>query len=261
MSIAAIYLFANGMPQPLHEHMAKPLPTDLPYHSFASAKELDDFLAENGTKVPAFYLKIAKKATGIQSITADEAIEVGLCHGWIDGWGRSIDEDWYFKRYTPRRAKSIWSRKNIRTVARLVADGRMRASGMATIEAAQADGRWDMAYGSPAEVLAPEDLATALRENRHASTFFDGLSDAARFSVVWRAQAADSTQRAATIESLVDMLGNEELPETFNKRTNSKQGSGQKLDLGQTRKRTRTRDVAEGTNLSRKSSRSRSGTK
>jgi uncharacterized protein YdeI (YjbR/CyaY-like superfamily) len=192
--------------------MAKPLPVDLPYHSFATVDEFDTFLEENGSTMPAFYLKIAKKASGINSISADEAIEVGLCHGWIDGWGRSMDNDWYFKRYTPRRPKSIWSRKNIATVARLTQEGRMRSTGLAEVQAAQGDGRWDKAYGAAANTETPGDLAAAIAQNRVASAFFEQLDDAQRFSVVWRVQAATSEERADVIGVLVDGLRRREVP-------------------------------------------------
>lgn len=192
--------------------MTKPLPTDLPYHSFTSASEFDGFLEANHATLPAFYLKLAKKSAGVKSITADEAIEVGLCHGWIDGWGRSIDDKWYFKRYTPRRPKSIWSQKNVATVGRLTEAGRMRPAGIATVEAAQKDGRWDRAYGGPSNIEVPEDLAAALAKNKAASKFFNGLNRSDRYSVLWRIQTASPTARAGRLEAMLAMLTNEEVP-------------------------------------------------
>jgi uncharacterized protein YdeI (YjbR/CyaY-like superfamily) len=192
--------------------MSKPLPTDMPMRAFSSAADFDAFLEENHESTPGIYVKLAKKSSGIMSITAEEAVEVGLCYGWIDGWGRGIDDSWYFKRYTPRRAKSIWSQKNVATVARLTEAGRMKAAGPAAVEAAKKDGRWDRAYAGPATIKVPDDFAVALEGNDIASKFFNSLNRSDRYSVLWRIQTASPTARDGRIQTLLTMLAKREAP-------------------------------------------------
>ena len=186
--------------------MAKPLPTDLLYHSFESPDEFDVFLDQNGATLPAFYLKIAKKDSGVASITAEEAVEVALCHGWIDGWGRGMDEQWHMKRYTPRRAKSIWSAKNVATVGRLIEDGRMRPAGLAAVAAAKADGRWERAYGGASTSQIPNDLAAALDSNQAAKKAFESLKGAERYAILVRLQTAAPAARAQRIAAIIGQL-------------------------------------------------------
>jgi uncharacterized protein YdeI (YjbR/CyaY-like superfamily) len=192
--------------------MSKPIPTDLPMHAFPSAADFDVFMNDNHEKLPAFYLKLAKKSSGIPSVTADEAIEVGLCYGWIDGWGRGIDDDWYFKRYTPRRAKSIWSQKNVATVAKLSEAGRMRSAGLAAVESARKDGRWGRAYAGPATIEVPDDLAVALTSDDIASKFFGALNRSDRYSVLWRIETASPTARARRIQAMLELLARKAVP-------------------------------------------------
>ncbi|MCW2508446.1 MAG: uncharacterized protein JWP68_1594 [Modestobacter sp.] len=175
--------------------------------AFASAADFDAWLAAEHDRAPGVFLKIAKKSAGIPSITAAEAVEVGLCHGWIDGRGNRVDDDWFTVRYTPRRARSVWSQKNVETVARLIAAGRMRPAGLAAVEAAQADGRWDRAYAGPATITVPADLAAALAAEPAAEAFFAGLDRTNRYSVLWRVHTADTPEtRAKRIAAAVQML-------------------------------------------------------
>jgi uncharacterized protein YdeI (YjbR/CyaY-like superfamily) len=175
--------------------------------AFAFAAEFDTWLAEHD-RAPGLFLRIAKKSAGVPTITAAEAVEVALCHGWIDGRTNRVDDDWFTVRYTPRRAKSVWSQKNVETVARLIADGRMRPAGLAAVEAAQADGRWDRAYAGPATITVPADLAAALAAEPAAGAFFAGLDRTNRYSVLWRVHTATTPQaRAKRIATCVEMLG------------------------------------------------------
>ncbi|OCT45918.1 hypothetical protein CLCR_00503 [Cladophialophora carrionii] len=191
----------------------KQLPSDFPIHTFSSAKDFEAFLDREHTTAPGCYIKLAKKASGIPSITAPEAVEVCLCFGWIDGGGGgSIDETWWLTRYTPRRAKSMWSKKNTETVARLVQEGKMRPAGMAAVEAAKPDGRWDRAYDGPASITVPDDLAAALKATPTASVLFTSLTKSERFAVLHRVQTASSKARATRIEALVQMLAVEKVP-------------------------------------------------
>jgi uncharacterized protein YdeI (YjbR/CyaY-like superfamily) len=174
---------------------------------FAAPAEFEAWLEAEHERAPGLYLKIAKKAAGIPSITAAEAVEVALCFGWIDGRGNRVDDDWFTVRYTPRRAKSVWSQKNVETVARLVEAGRMRPAGLAAVQAAQDDGRWDRAYAGPATITVPDDLAAALAASPAAAAAFDGLDGANRYSVLWRVHTAATPQtRAKRIAAAVQML-------------------------------------------------------
>jgi uncharacterized protein YdeI (YjbR/CyaY-like superfamily) len=175
--------------------------------AFPSAPDFDAWLDREHDRAPGLFLKIAKKSAGIPSITAAEAVEVALCHGWIDGRGNRVDDDWFTVRYTPRRPKSVWSLKNVETVARLIAEGRMRPAGLAAVQAAQADGRWDRAYAGPATITVPDDLAAALAAEPAAEAFFAALDGTNRYSVLWRVHTAATPQtRANRIAACVRML-------------------------------------------------------
>lgn len=185
---------------------AEELPSDLPTYSFPSAADFDAFLETNHSTAPGLYLKLAKKSSGIPSISSSEAVETALCFGWIDGRAGSIDDNWWTVRYTPRRAKSMWSQKNVNTVARLIEQGRMRPAGLAAVDAAKADGRWERAYAGPATIEVPEDLAAALTAEPKAKKFFEGLNKTDRYAVLWRVQTASPQARAKRIETLLEML-------------------------------------------------------
>nr|WP_246406778.1 YdeI/OmpD-associated family protein [Modestobacter versicolor] len=175
--------------------------------AFATPADFDAWLAAEHDRAPGLFLKMAKKASGIPSITAPEAVEVALCHGWIDGRGNRVDDVWFTVRYTPRRPRSVWSQKNVQTVARLVADGRMRPAGMAQVEAAQADGRWERAYAGSATITVPDDLAAALAAEPAAEEFFAGLDKTNRFAVLFRVHTAATPQtRARRIAACVQQL-------------------------------------------------------
>jgi uncharacterized protein YdeI (YjbR/CyaY-like superfamily) len=175
--------------------------------AFATPAAFDAWLDAEHDRAPGLFVLMAKKASGIPSITAPEAVEVALCHGWIDGRGNRVDDVWFSVRYTPRRAKSVWSQKNVATVARLVADGRMRPAGLAAVEAAQADGRWDRAYAGAATITVPDDLAAALAAEPAAAAAFAALDGTNRYAVLWRVHTAATQQtRAKRISGLVTML-------------------------------------------------------
>ena len=175
--------------------------------AFPSAEDFDAWLTVEHDRAAGLFLRIAKKSSGIPSITAAEAVEVALCHGWIDGRGDRVDDDWFTVRYTPRRPRSVWSQKNVDTVARLIADGRMRPAGMAAVEAARADGRWERAYAGPATMTVPDDLAAALAAEPAARQAFDALDGTNRYAVLWRVHtAATPRTRANRIAACVQML-------------------------------------------------------
>lgn len=163
--------------------MPEEIPSDLPIHSFSTAQELEVFLEREHTTAPGFYLKLAKKASGILSVSAPQAVEAALCFGWIDGRANGFDKNWWLVRYTPRRAKSIWSRKNVNTVSRLIRNGRMRPAGLAEVEAAKSDGRWERAYAGSATISIPADFQVALSAVPTAKAFFETLNKTNRYSI------------------------------------------------------------------------------
>ncbi|KAF2095578.1 hypothetical protein NA57DRAFT_79297 [Rhizodiscina lignyota] len=184
----------------------KALPSDLPIYSFPSADDFEAFLEREHTTTPGFHLKLAKKSSGIPSVSSSEAVEIALCFGWIDGRANGLDDKWWLVRYTPRRSKSIWSQKNVDTVSRLIEAGRMRPAGVECVEAAKADGRWVRAYAGPASITVPEDLTAALVAEPTAASFFESLNKTDRYSVLWRVQTASPKARANRIRTLVEML-------------------------------------------------------
>lgn len=186
--------------------------TDFSTHAFSSAADFDSFLQREHTSAPGIYLKFAKKASGIPSITTAEAVEVALCYGWIDGRANALDDEWWTVRYTPRRAKSIWSQKNVGTVAKLIKDGRMRPAGLAAVEAAKVDGRWDRAYAGPANVTTPDDFITALAAEPAAKEFFESLKKSEKFPVLMQLATVAEKNRQRKIEALVQSLSVGNLP-------------------------------------------------
>jgi uncharacterized protein YdeI (YjbR/CyaY-like superfamily) len=186
---------------------AKSPPTDLPIHSFSTATDLENFLQLHHTTAPGFHLKLSKKGSGIPSVSGAEAVETALCFGWIDGRANGLDANHWLLRFTPRRPKSsIWSQKNVATVARLIEQGRMRPAGLAAVETAKADGRWDAAYAGPATMSVADDFALVLEGRPAAKALFEGMNKSERYSVLWRVETASVKARAGRIEALVQML-------------------------------------------------------
>ena len=183
------------------------LPTDLPVLAFPDQAAFEAWLEAESATAPGCYVKLAKKGAGVPSLTRDEMVESLLCFGWIDGRTNSVDEHWYLTRVTPRRPRSVWSQKNVGIVAELIAAGRMRPAGLAQVEAAQADGRWERAYAGPATITVPDDLAAALDAEPAAREAFDGLDGTNRYAVLWRVHTAGTpATRAKRIATLVTML-------------------------------------------------------
>lgn len=186
--------------------MPSELPIDLPIKHFRDAAAWEKWLAvHSGDK--GLWLKIAKKDAGLASVNYAEALDVALCHGWIDGLKRACDERFFLQRFTPRRPKSLWSKINIGHVERLAAAERMRPAGLREVEAAKADGRWQSAYDGAATMQVPDELVAALAKNRKASAFFDTLDRTNRYAYCWRVHTAKKPEtRAARVEKFVAML-------------------------------------------------------
>jgi uncharacterized protein YdeI (YjbR/CyaY-like superfamily) len=203
--------------------MPIPVPTDLPFHTFPTAADFEAFLDREHETASGIYVKLAKKSSGITSITAEVAVEVALCFGWIDGRAGGLDDDWWYVRYTPRRSKSLWSQKNVATVSRLIKEGRMRPAGLVAVEAAKANGKWDRAYAGPATIQVPDDFAAALKGK--AKTFFEKLNKSERYAVLWRVQTASPKARPGKIQILVEMLAKGEVPGRESGKTSVKKGA------------------------------------
>ena len=179
------------------------LPT-LPFHS---KKKWADWLAKQHDKSAGVWVKIAKKGTGILSVTHEEALDVALCYGWIDGQKGSFDEKYFLQKFTPRRPKSIWSKINTEKVKRLIASGKMKPAGLKAIEAAKQDGRWDAAYEGQKSISVPEDFQAALDKNKNAKAFFATLNSANRYAFLFRIQTAKKAEtREKRIRQFVEML-------------------------------------------------------
>ena len=184
---------------------------ELPILPFASVALWEQWLSEHHTRCAGVWLKIAKKASGIASVTYDEALDVALCYGWIDGQRKTADSEFFLQKFTPRRPKSLWSKRNIAKVVELTAAKRMQPSGLAEVEAARRDGRWAAAYDSPKDIVVPEDFLAALRENQQALAFFNTLSKANVFAIAWRLQTARQPEtRQRRFAALLAMLEREE---------------------------------------------------
>jgi uncharacterized protein YdeI (YjbR/CyaY-like superfamily) len=174
---------------------------------FKDAGAFDAWLGKNYDKQDEIWIKIHKVGSGLASITPKEAIDVALCWGWIDAIRKGFDDNSYLQRYTPRGRKSIWSQINVGNVARLIREGRMRAPGLAAVEAAKADGRWDRAYASIKEMTIPDDLRAAIDAEPKAKAMFDKLSSQNRFALAFRTRNMKTEAgRKRKIATFVAML-------------------------------------------------------
>ena len=183
------------------------LPTDLPVLAFPDQAALEAWLESEHATAPGLYVQLAKKGAGVPSVTYAELVESCLCFGWIDGRSNRLDDRFYLQRITPRRARSVWSQKNVDAVEALLEAGRLRAAGIAAVEAARADGRWERAYAGSADITVPDDLAAALDAEPAAKAEFEVLDGANRYAVLWRVHtAASEATRARRIATPVQML-------------------------------------------------------
>ena len=165
-------------------------PDGLPVLRFADADEFDAWLDRNHADLDGIWIQMAKAGTGHRSITWATAVPVALCHGWIDGQSKRIDGEWFLQRFTPRRARSIWSQANVAHVERLMAEGKMRPWGIAEVERAKADGRWAAAYQASSSRDVPEELQRALAASPRAAAAFAKLDSRNRYAMVHRVQTA-----------------------------------------------------------------------
>lgn len=181
---------------------------DLPIVPFGSRSAWEQWLAEQHATSRGVWLKIAKKDSGIATVTYAEALEVALCYGWIDGQKGAFDQDYFLQRFTPRRAKSKWSKINCAKVEALIAQGSMQPAGLREVERAKADGRWAAAYDAQSRAAVPDDLQQELDRNPAAKAFFATLDRLNRYAILYRIQDARKPEtRARRIATFVAMLG------------------------------------------------------
>lgn len=167
----------------------------------------EEWLERHHTEQPGAWLKFAKKGTGVTTVNYAQAVEGALCFGWIDGQAARLDDTYYLQRFTPRTARSKWSQINREKATALIEQGRMRPAGLAQVKAAQADGRWEAAYASPAAATVPDDFQRALDAHPQAAAFFATLSGSRRYSFLYRLhQVKRPENRARRIEQYIELL-------------------------------------------------------
>jgi uncharacterized protein YdeI (YjbR/CyaY-like superfamily) len=191
-------------------------PPDISPTLFKTARAFETWLEKHHDDSDGLWLKIARKGADAPSVTYPEAVEIALCWGWIDGQRKGLDDQHFLQRFTPRRARSIWSKINVDKVAALVEAGRLRPPGQAQVDAAKADGRWAKAYDGARTSTVPADLQAALDANAAAQRFFATINASNRYAVLWRVQTAVKPEtRARRIAQLVDMLARGEVVHIF----------------------------------------------
>jgi uncharacterized protein YdeI (YjbR/CyaY-like superfamily) len=176
--------------------------------AFADAAAFEEWLTEHHARQEGVWIKVAKKQSGIPSVTGDEMVDVGLCHGWVSGQRRPHADPYYLQKYLPRRPRSLWSQVNVDKVEALTAAGRMREPGLAEVRRAQADGRWTAAYPSQRTAVVPDDLAAALAADPAAAEAFEALDRGGRYQVMLPLlQALTPETRQARLGRAVRQLG------------------------------------------------------
>lgn len=185
---------------------------DLPIKAFATARAWERWLAKEPATSEGLWIRLAKQGSEIISISYEEAVEVALCYGWIDGQKAAVDEEFWLQRFTPRRPGSRWSKINCGRVEALLAAGRMKPGGRREVERAKADGRWDAAYAGQATMAVPGDLEAALAKDAQAKRSFSTLDAANRYAILYRIHDAKQPEtRARRIAQFVEMLSRGEM--------------------------------------------------
>jgi len=180
---------------------------ELETHAFASAEAWEAWLREHHDTSPGVWIRFAKKGSGVPSVRYLEALHAALCFGWIDGQARTVDAASYVQRFTPRRARSTWSKRNREFATALIESGQMQPAGLREVERAKADGRWDAAYDAPSTATVPDDLQAALDASPAAAEAFAALDGQNRYAILHRVQTAKRPEtRARRIEKFVAML-------------------------------------------------------
>jgi uncharacterized protein YdeI (YjbR/CyaY-like superfamily) len=185
------------------EHLRK----DLPILSFPSEKKFEVWMKKSYATSTGIFLRLYKKASGVSSIVYAEALDVALCYGWIDGLKLSHDNISFLQKFSPRRAKSVWSKRNVEHVSRLEKEDRIQESGRKQIEAAKADGRWQNAYDTPANTKVPTEFLKRLEKNKKAKAFFDTLNKTNTFMIAVQVTSAKKPEtKERRIVKILEML-------------------------------------------------------
>jgi uncharacterized protein YdeI (YjbR/CyaY-like superfamily) len=180
---------------------------DSPILSFTTAKELTSWLAKHHAVSTGIWIRLFKIKSRVKTITYAEALDAALCYGWIDGQKKSYDAESWLQKFTPRKPKSIWSKRNREHIARLEKSGKMKAAGNKQVEAAKADGRWEQAYDSSSNMVVPPDFLLKLSKNKKAESFFKSLNKTNIYSIVWRLQTAKKPEtREKRMKAILEML-------------------------------------------------------
>jgi uncharacterized protein YdeI (YjbR/CyaY-like superfamily) len=183
--------------------------TELPMVECADQAAWRDWLEVNHGDAQGVWLRFAKKGSPTPSVTYAQALEEALSYGWIDGQVRGLDEHFYLQRFTPRRARSKWSQINRDKATRLIEEGRMHPAGLAQVEDAKADGRWDDAYEPQSKATVPDDFQAALDANARAKEFFATLTGSARYAFLYRLHHTAAAKRAERIKRYIELLADE----------------------------------------------------
>ena len=182
-----------------------------PVLTFRSAQACREWFRRHHAASNGIWLRIFKKSSGRPTVGYDDALEEALCVGWIDGQKKVFDAASWVQKFTPRRANSLWSKKNRDRVTRLSKEGRMTPAGIAEVERAKADGRWERAYDSPSNMDVPTDFLSALARNKKAEAFFRTLNRANTYAIAWRLQTAKTPEtREKRMRVLLAMMANGE---------------------------------------------------
>jgi uncharacterized protein YdeI (YjbR/CyaY-like superfamily) len=187
--------------------MIKPMQPDYEILPFKNAAAFRQWLDAHHAATKGVWLRIYKKATGTETVTHAEALDEALCYGWIDGQRKGYDEVSFLQKFTPRRPKSLWSKRNVEYIARLSEAGLMMPAGMLEVQKAQEDGRWGAAYDKATDMKVPDDFLSALKKNPKAEEFFKTLNKTSLFAIGWRLQTAKTPEtRLRRLNKLIDML-------------------------------------------------------
>jgi len=179
--------------------------------AFKTSNAFEKWLAKHHNKVTGILLRFYKKESGKKSITYKEAVDEALCYGWIDGRANKFDDESWIQKFTPRGARSIWSKKNTDNIERLTSLGKMRSPGLEEVEKAKADGRWAKAYDSPKDMQLPDDFMKVLSKNKKAKAFFETLNKANKYAIGWRLQTAKKPEtKEKRIKAIVEMLAKQQ---------------------------------------------------
>jgi uncharacterized protein YdeI (YjbR/CyaY-like superfamily) len=182
-----------------------------PTLTFAHQAEWESWLELNGSETSGAWLRLAKRTANQQTVSYAEALECALCHGWIDGKKQAESEHYWLQRFTPRTARSIWSKINKAKAEALISAGRMQPAGMSEVDRAKQDGRWERAYSSASKSTIPDDLQRALNANKKAEAFFATLNSQNRYAILFRIQNVKKAEtRAKKIAQFIAMLANSE---------------------------------------------------